>query len=290
MRYESTRDKKIKIHSAVAVMKGISDEGGLFVPETIPKFSSGEIQSFVGKSYVKIAQTILSKYFTDFTESELADCIQFAYSGDNKKSSGKFGSERITPVVKLDDGKNFAYLLELWHGPTCAFKDIALQLMPRLMTCAMKKIENQKETGFSDKEAVVLVATSGDTGKAALEGFMDVENTRILVFYPADGVSELQKLQMTTQAGKNVAAYGVYGNFDDAQTAVKEIFTDRTMKETLKNANKIFSSANSINWGRLSPQIVYYAAAYCELLEKGELQPGENINFVVPTGNFGNIL
>ena len=274
MQYKSTRNNNIKVSSAHAIMQGISNEGGLFVPENIPAMSIDDIQNLAGKSYTQIADIILTKYLTDFTQDELFDCIQKAYTDD------KFYSKDIAPVEKLYEN---IHMLELWHGPTNAFKDMALQLMPRLLTTSMKKVGN-------GKKAVILVATSGDTGKAALEGFMNVENTQIIVFYPAKGVSSLQYLQMVTQEGNNTAVCGIKGNFDDAQTAVKAIFTDEKMRKQLSVQNKVFSSANSINWGRLVPQIVYYITAYCNLLSNKKIAKNEKINFVVPTGNFGNIL
>ena len=217
---------------------------------------------------------ILSLWLTDFTKDELATFTEGAYGG------GKFSDDKTCPVVNLGDGKN---ILELWKGPTCAFKDMALQILPYLLTSASKKTGN-------DKRIVILVATSGDTGKAALEGFSDVEGTSILVFYPVDGVSPMQKLQMTTQRGENVGVAAIKGNFDDAQSGVKAIFTDETIKRKFDENGCTFSSANSINWGRLVPQIVYYFSAYCDCVNDGEIKNGDKINIVVPTGNFGNIL
>ena len=273
MNYISTRNKAEKVFSAYAISLGISPDGGLFIPETIPTISLEEIGEWIEETYVQRAEIILSKFLTDFTADELAYCVRSAYED-------KFDSEKIAELAKF--GEN-AYLLELWHGPTCAFKDMALQLLPHLLTVSLRK------TGI-DKEVVILVATSGDTGKAALEGFKDVEGTRILVFYPENGVSPLQKLQMATQEGQNVGVCAIRGNFDDAQTAVKKIFTDAALKQELESHKMMFSSANSINWGRLVPQIVYYISAYCDLLVSGEISLGEKINIVVPTGNFGNIL
>ena len=220
------------------------------------------------------AKSVLRAYLTDFTEEELTACVEGAYGHQ------KFTSEKIAPTVNVEGNEN---ILELWHGPTCAFKDMALQLLPHLMTVSARK-------NADGKTIVILVATSGDTGKAALEGFKDVDKTKILVFYPVDGVSPMQKLQMTTQEGENVAVCAIKGNFDDAQSAVKAIFTDAAIKERLAEKNMLFSSANSINWGRLVPQIVYYFSAYCDLLEQGSITLGDPINVVVPTGNFGNIL
>lgn len=273
MKYISTRNKKIKLESAEAIKKGLSAEGGLFVPEEIPVLSETEINDLVGKTYIQRANAILKKFLTDFTGTEISACTRGAYGTG-------FSSKKVAPVVKLKDNK---YILELWHGPTCAFKDMALQILPRFMTTAMKK------TG-EDKKIVILVATSGDTGKAALEGFKNVKGTEIIVFYPAEGVSDIQKLQMMTQEGKNVYVSGIEGNFDDAQSGVKTIFTDDKYGKKLNQSGYALSSANSINWGRLVPQIVYYISAYCDMLESNEIEMGEKINVCVPTGNFGNIL
>ena len=274
MYYYSTRNKKLKLTSAEAIKKGLSEEGGLFVPSELPKITSKDIDNLVGKSYIDRANYILKLFLTDFTSAELSKCTSGAYGG------GKFSSEKVAPLVRIGDEE---YILELWHGPTCAFKDMALQILPYFMTTAMKK------TG-EDKEIVILVATSGDTGKAALEGFKDVDGTRIIVFYPEDGVSDIQKLQMVTQEGKNVGVYGIDGNFDDAQNGVKKIFTCTGANAELNKNGFALSSANSINWGRLVPQIVYYISAYCDMVEDGEIQNGDKINICVPTGNFGNIL
>lgn len=274
MLYSSTRNDDKKVQSSTAIAQGISEEGGLFVPEFIPTLSYENIKSMCKMSYVEKAEYILSKFLTDFSSEELSNCVNNAYG------SGKFDSEEVAPLSKLNDS---TYILELWHGPTCAFKDMALQLLPHLLTTAVKKTGDNSET-------VILVATSGDTGKAALEGFKDVENTKIIVFYPSDGVSPMQKLQMATQEGENVSVCAIKGNFDDAQSGVKNIFTDPEMKNRLLKNNMKFSSANSINWGRLVPQIVYYFSAYCRLLEDGEITDQELVNVVVPTGNFGNIL
>jgi len=274
MQYKSTRNGEISITSAQAIKQGLSVEGGLFVPETLPEISNEEIASLAGMNYRERAYVILSKFLTDFTKEELENCISNAYT------KAKFETDNIAPVYKLND-KN--YILELWHGPTCAFKDMALQILPHLLTTSMKKTNEESEV-------VILVATSGDTGKAALEGFRDVDGTRIIVFYPDNGVSEIQKLQMITQEGNNVGVSAVSGNFDDAQNGVKRIFTDEEYKALLgKNSYKL-SSANSINWGRLVPQIVYYFSAYADMLAGDEIENGEKINIVVPTGNFGNIL
>ena len=271
MQYHSTRDEKIKVTASEAILSGLAADGGLFVPDAIPKIS---VKSLQGLSYCQRAKAILSDYLTDFTPAEIDACVQGAYTVEN------FGSEWIAPLSHLDDSLSF---LELWHGPTCAFKDMALQILPYFLTTSMKK---QGE----EKTVVILVATSGDTGKAALSGFADVEGTRIAVFYPDQGVSKIQRLQMATQEGGNVFVSGVKGNFDDVQAFVKKIFTDEQYREKMNQNGFAFSSANSINWGRLVPQIVYYVHAYCELADQGRIQPGEQVNVVVPTGNFGNIL
>lgn len=276
MLYTSTRNKNLRVTSSEAITKGISDEGGLFVPEEIPHLTEDEIMGLIPLSYKERAKKILSLYLTDFTEEEINYCVEGAYR------DGKFSSEKIAPVVNLP-GTDNGHILELFWGPTCAFKDMALQLLPYLLTTASKRFA-------PDKEIVILVATSGDTGKAALEGFKDVPHTRILVFYPDQGVSAMQKLQMQTQAGENVAVCAIKGNFDDAQSGVKKIFTDKAVGEKLAQNNMMFSSANSINWGRLVPQVVYYCSAYCDMVEQGNLYFGEKMDVVVPTGNFGNIL
>ena len=273
MNYVSTRNTDIKVSASQAITKGISSEGGLFVPENLPAVSVAEIENLASLDYIGRAKSILSLFLTDFTESELDSCVKGAYETG-------FSSDKVAPLVKLEDG---TYILELFKGPTCAFKDMALQILPRLLTVASNK-------AAKGTEIVILVATSGDTGKAALEGFKDVENTRILVFYPSDGVSPMQKLQMCTQEGANVSVCAIEGNFDDAQSGVKKIFTDKAIAEKLAENGMAFSSANSINWGRLVPQIVYYFSAYCDLVAGGEIKAGDAINVCVPTGNFGNIL
>lgn len=274
MLYTSTRNKSIRVSSAQAIAQGISEEGGLFVPCELPQFSLDQIGKMVSMPYTERAKTVLKEFLTDFTEEELDYCVEGAYE------ASKFSSDKIAPTVNINKNEN---ILELWHGPTCAFKDMALQLLPYLMTVSAKKTAD-------GKTIVILVATSGDTGKAALEGFKNVDNTKILVFYPVDGVSPMQKLQMTTQEGENVAVCAINGNFDDAQSAVKSIFTNEDIKAELAKKNMMFSSANSINWGRLVPQIVYYFSTYCDLLDQGRIALGDEINVVVPTGNFGNIL
>ncbi len=274
MFYNSTRNSNVKVNSAEAITQGISVEGGLFVPESIPVLSLDEIKAVGDMKYADRAAYVFSKYLTDFTEAEIHYCTDNAYSTKN------FETESIAEIAHLFEG---TYMLELWHGPTCAFKDMALQILPYFLTTSAKKIN-------LDKKIVILVATSGDTGKAALEGFKDVEGTSILVFYPEDGVSPMQKRQMKTQEGGNVGVCAIKGNFDDCQNGVKAIFTDDEVKNQLENAGLMFSSANSINWGRLVPQVVYYISSYAELVKSGEIELGEKINIVVPTGNFGNIL
>lgn len=272
--YESTRGHKEAIPSAEAIKKGISPDGGLYVPQKLKPLTLDEIKGLAALPYTQRAVTILERFLDDFTREELLDCVNQAYAPE------KFSSPDIAPVVTLNE---HLCLLELWHGPTCAFKDMALQILPRFLVKSMEK------TGETS-EIVILVATSGDTGKAALEGFADVDGTRIMVFYPDSGVSEVQKYQMITQTGRNVKVVGVKGNFDDAQTGVKQIFTDETLNAELELKGLKFSSANSINWGRLVPQIVYYFSAYADMIKNGRIKVGDKVNFVVPTGNFGNIL
>ena len=274
MQFKSTRDANVSVSSAMAIKTGLSSDGGLFLPESIPCVDLDTINSLCSMTYNERAKKILSLFLTDFTDEELTDCVNRAYNRE------KFETDEIAPVYKTSDG---VYFLELWHGPTCAFKDMALQILPHLLSKSIKK------TGET-KEVVILVATSGDTGKAALEGFKDVAGTRIIVFYPADGVSDIQKRQMITQEGNNVDVAAVMGNFDDAQNGVKKIFTDTEYSDMLARNNFMLSSANSINWGRLVPQIVYYFSAYANLVKNSEIKLGDKINFVVPTGNFGNIL
>lgn len=273
MKYGSTRGGLSGILSSEAIKMGIAPDGGLFVPEEDVNVDLNFIESMVKESYQERAEKILSFFLTDFDKYELKECVTKAY-GEN------FSSPEITPLVRLHE---HLHMLELWHGPTCAFKDMALQILPRFMVKAIRK------TGEND-EIVILTATSGDTGKAALEGFADVDGTHIIVFFPNGGVSEIQRLQMVTQTGRNANAVAVNGNFDDTQTGVKKIFNDEKICKTLKANGFRFSSANSINWGRLVPQIVYYFSAYADLVRDNSIEPGEKINFVVPTGNFGNIL
>ena len=274
MFYNSTRNSGVKVSSAEAITQGISVEGGLFVPESIPQLTFDELKAIGDMKYADRAAYVFSKFLTDFTEAEIHYCTDNAYSEKN------FETESIAEIAHLFDG---TYMLELWHGPTCAFKDMALQILPYFLTTSAKKIK-------LDKKIVILVATSGDTGKAALEGFKDVEGTSILVFYPEDGVSPMQKRQMKTQEGDKVGVCAIKGNFDDCQKGVMAIFTDNEVKAALDSKGMIFSSANSINWGRLVPQVVYYVSAYAELVKGEEIEMGEKINIVVPTGNFGNIL
>ncbi len=273
MNYRSTRNNAVSVQSAKAIAQGLSSEGGLFVPESIPKLTKEEVLALCDKSYPERAFDIFKLFLTDFTDDEIKHCVNGAYLKN-------FDSENVSEISHLLTG---TYILELWHGPTCAFKDMALQILPYLLTCSAKKV-------IDGKEIAILVATSGDTGKAALEGFKDVEGTSITVFYPEDGVSDMQKRQMTTQEGSNVNVCAIKGNFDDCQNGVKAIFTDEKLKKALDEKNITFSSANSINWGRLSPQIVYYVSAYASLIKDGEIEYGDKINVVVPTGNFGNIL
>ena len=273
MNYISTRNNYEPVSAAAAITQGMVPAGGLFVPQSVPALAADEIAAMAGKPYQEIATWILGKYLTDYTAEEIADCVQGAYNTN-------FDTAEIAPLVKLTEKE---YVLELWHGPTAAFKDMALQLTPRLLVKAIEKLDLKQEI-------IILVATSGDTGKAALEGFKNVKGTRIIVFYPAHGVSRVQELQMVTTDGDNTYVVGVEGNFDDCQSAVKEIFADQALKEKMAQKGYQFSSANSINWGRLLPQIVYYFAAYLNLVDKQAIQYGEKVDFVVPTGNFGNIL
>ena len=273
MFYSSTRGSSPSVKSAQAIASGIAGDGGLFVPESFPAITPELMAKMLKMDYKGRAKAILSLYLDDFSESEISACVEAAYTGN-------FENDCPAPVKEVTYKMN---LLELWHGPTCAFKDMALQLLPHLLTASAKK-------AAPGKTMVILVATSGDTGKAALEGFADVPGTKIIVFFPVHGVSAMQKLQMTTQAGNNVAVCAIEGNFDDAQTGVKNIFADSEMKNALAEKDLVFSSANSINFGRLAPQIVYYVSAYCDLVNSGRISCGDPINAAVPTGNFGNIL
>lgn len=273
MKFKSTRGSVKELFSAQAISQGIAEDGGLFVPTDIPKLDLAEIALLSNMSYAERAENILKLFLTDYSEEELKYCTQQAYS---QESFGK----TVAPVLTLSEQTS---VLELWHGKTAAFKDMALQILPHLLTVALKK-------EAIDKKILILVATSGDTGKAALEGFKNVAGTKIIVFYPVDGVSDIQKLQMTTQDGDNVHVVAVEGNFDDAQTGVKKIFSDKQMSAEIEKLGYQFSSANSINWGRLVPQIVYYFSAYIDLVQAKTISLGDKVNFSVPTGNFGNIL
>lgn len=277
MLYNSTENKSEVVSASQAIAQGISKDGGLFVPQELPLYDKETLSSLLTLDYKGIAKKVFSDFLTDFTEEEIEECVNKAYTVQ------KFGGENPAPVSYKKYNGNDINILELWHGPTCAFKDMALQILPHLLTKSLKKTHD-------GKDAVILVATSGDTGKAALEGFKDVEHTKIIVFYPVDGVSPMQKHQMTTQEGKNVNVCAIEGNFDDAQTGVKKIFTTESISDKLDENNMMFSSANSINWGRLLPQIVYYISSYCNLVNDGKIALGDKINVVVPTGNFGNIL
>lgn len=271
LQYKSTRDSKMKMTASEAILAGLAPDGGLFVPEKIPTLDVS-LEALAQMNYQETAYAVMKQFFTDFTEEELKACICKAYDC-------KFDTEEIAPLVKVDED----YYLELFHGATIAFKDMALSILPHLLTTSARK--NQVTN-----EIVILAATSGDTGKAAMAGFADVEGTRIIVFYPKNGVSKVQELQMLTQKGANVDVVAIHGNFDHAQSGVKAMFEDKELAEKLAENGYQFSSANSINIGRLVPQVAYYAYAYGKLLLNGELQAGEVLNVVVPTGNFGNIL
>ena len=273
MKYSSTRGDSVQVTAAEAIIKGLAADSGLFVPDELPKISPSFIEELIPLSYEERAVKVLRMFLTDYTDEELETCVENAYG------KGKFDCAGRAPVTDL----GAMQVLELWHGPTSAFKDMALQLLPQLMSTALKK------TGEQDN-VLILVATSGDTGKAALEGFRDVDQISIMVFYPEGGVSRIQQLQMLTQEGKNVNVTAVRGNFDDAQSGVKVIFADQAFNEQLAEKGVKLSSAKSINWGRLVPQIVYYFSAYADLCKAGRIKAGEEINFTVPTGNFGNIL
>ena len=273
MKYISTRGiSNERVESAFAIKQGLANDGGLFMPEEIPSISKEELLSLSKQGYCERAAYIIGKFLTDYSYDELLADANAAYSCD------KFG-ESPAPIKKINDKIS---VLELWHGPTSAFKDMALQIMPRLFVRALRKTNE-------GRDALILVATSGDTGKAALEGYRDVDGTKIQVFYPTDGVSDIQKLQMQTQEGANVSVKAIKGNFDDAQNGVKRIFSDKKTAELLDSKGVFLSSANSINWGRLVPQIVYYISAYLDMYSSGEVAFGEAIDVCVPTGNFGNI-
>ncbi len=269
--YKSTRNSSIRVSASQAILKGLSDEGGLFIPERIPTLDI-PMEKIAGMTYAETAYEVMSRFYTDFTEEELKNCIARAYDS-------KFDTEVIAPLVEADG----AYYLELFHGPTIAFKDMALSILPHLMITSARK-NNVKN------DIVILTATSGDTGKAALAGFAKVEGTKIIVFYPKNGVSAIQERQMVTQEGDNTFVVGIHGNFDDAQTGVKKIFADKEFAGELDEKGYQFSSANSINIGRLIPQVVYYVYAYGIMVKEGRIAADEKINVVVPTGNFGNIL
>lgn len=269
--YKSTRNSEKTVTASEAILKGLADDGGLFVPVSIPKLDV-TLDELKDMSYQETAYAVMKQFLTDFTEEELKNCIAKAYDS-------KFDTEEIAPLAKVED----TYYLELFHGATIAFKDMALSILPHLLTTSAKK-NNVKN------EIVILTATSGDTGKAALAGFADVEGTKIIVFYPKNGVSKVQELQMVTQKGANTSVVAIHGNFDCAQSGVKAIFENKELAKEMDAAGYQFSSANSINIGRLVPQIVYYVYAYAKLLQNEEIKAGEEINVVVPTGNFGNIL
>ncbi len=272
MRYTSTRNNKISVLSYQAILDGISPDGGLYIPQELPKFCELDLKRMMSYDYQGKAVFLLKTFLPEFSEDELKNCMASSIS--------RFDDKIVAPIVKLDES---VYILELWHGPTFAFKDVALTLLPNLL-----KLSKQKAQVKDD--ILILTATSGDTGKAALEGFKDIDGIKIAVLYPTDNVSNHQKLQMMIQEGNNVLALGINGNFDDAQTAVKKIFCDEKAINDFKKSGYILSSANSINWGRLLPQIIYYFSTYLDMCEVGEIKIGEKINFAVPCGNFGNIL
>ena len=269
MQFFSTRDRNRVVSASQAIAQGLSDEGGLFVPQSFPQV---DVQAICGLEYPEMAAAIVGQYLTDYSQQFLAEAAKATYG---EAFGGKAGY--LAPV------SDSVYSLELWHGPTCAFKDYALQLMPKLLVEAKKNLNRTEKT-------LILVATSGDTGKAALDGYHDIPGVEIAVFFPTGGTSEIQRLQMATQEGENVAVYAVRGNFDDAQTGVKRVFGDGAIAAELAKRNIRLSSANSINWGRLVPQIVYYFAAYAQLLKAGKITFGDKVDFCVPTGNFGDIL
>ncbi|MBR5285114.1 MAG: threonine synthase [Clostridia bacterium] len=272
MNFVSTRDHTHIVTAAEAILRGLAPDGGLYVPTDYPRFTPEQISAMQELSYAALAAEVITPYLPGFTKEEVLTFTEAAYA--------PFRNPAVAPLHRLDDS---THVLELYHGPTCAFKDFALQMLPRLIPASVRK------TGGKDTVAI-LVATSGDTGKAALEGFADVEGVKIGVFYPHGGVSEIQRLQMATQTGNNVNVFAIEGNFDDAQTGVKNIFGDADMADALKEKGIVLSSANSINWGRLAPQIAYYFAAYAQLLKNGTIKPGDPVDFSVPTGNFGDIL
>jgi len=274
MRYNSTRSTGVNCTASEAIVRGLAEDGGLLTPFYIPKLPGKSLSELVGMGYQQRAVFIMGQFLDEFSVRELSQYAAAAYGPE------KFDTPAVAPVTTVDET---THCLELWHGPTCAFKDMALQMLPHLLSASLVKTEEEKT-------ACILVATSGDTGKGALEGFKDVPRTKVLVFYPKDGVSQVQELQMVTQEGDNVGVCAVRGNFDDAQTGVKRLFSDRALREELSRRGCFFSSANSINWGRVLPQIVYYISAWCDLIRDGKLTPEQPVNFCVPTGNFGNIL
>ncbi len=272
MKFISTRGLSSVINAASAISKGLADDGGLFVPEYFPSVTTSELNKMLDMDYAERAKTVLYKYLEEYDQDELLSACKSAYS--------KFEDSDGAPIVKLDENN---FIMELFHGPTLAFKDVALTLLPYLLR------KGADISGIKE-QILILVATSGDTGKAALEGFKDADGIKIMVFFPSEGVSDMQKMQMRTQEGSNVNVVAVKGNFDDCQTAVKKIFSDREIESKLKEQGVILSSANSINFGRLAPQITYYFSAYCDLVSSNEIKMGDKVDFVVPTGNFGNIL
>ena len=274
MKYVSTRNQSVRLRASQAIAQGLARDGGLLTPEVFPKLTPALLEDLRGKTYGQRAVAVMKLFLEDFSEEELTAFTQAGYSGE------KFDDARVAPLEPLTED---TYCLELWHGPTSAFKDMALQMLPQLLSASLRK------TG-EDKTACILVATSGDTGKAAMEGFADVPQTCIQVYYPKNGVSAVQEQQMVTQEGKNVDVRAVIGNFDDAQAGVKRIVSDAAVRAELDKRGYLLSSANSINWGRILPQVVYYISAYCDLVRDGALTMGDKVNFCVPTGNFGDIL
>ena len=274
MNYISTRNSNLRMDAAQAIVKGLAPDGGLMTPGVVLRFPGNALNTLRDMSYQQRAVYIMSRFLTGFSTMELTQFTTAAYG------KHKFSDPDVAPVRRVDQN---TCCLELWHGPTCAFKDMALQMLPHLLSASLEKI-------LEKRTACILTATSGDTGKAALEGFRDVPKTCIQVFYPKDGVSDIQELQMVTQEGQNVNVCSVVGNFDDAQTGVKRLFSDKELEESLSQQGYLLSSANSINWGRVLPQLVYYVSAYCDMLKSGAVKEGQTINVCVPTGNFGNIL
>ena len=272
MEFISTREKSPSVTAAEAIRRGLAPDGGLYVPDALPAFSPEELEALLALPYAELSAAVLERFLPGFSREELLEYTKKAYAS--------FDDAAVVPLHALGDK---LWTMELFHGPTCAFKDVALQILPYLLAASVKKCAD-------DHTVAILVATSGDTGKAALEGFADVPGTKIVVFYPDGGVSDIQRAQMATQGGENVLVLAVRGNFDDAQTGVKDIFADAALAAELDRAGVVLSSANSINWGRLAPQIAYYFAAYAQLCRAGSITPGERVDFSVPTGNFGDIL